>query len=131
MCIRDSNKEIIKDKDVKNDEPQTLDDDKTKSKLVKLTIDKGIIEFAASTEVYGSADNQFSFSEYNGYLRLVTTTRDYESWEQSCGLYIFDEELNMVGHIDELAKGESIKSCLLYTSPSPRDGLLSRMPSSA
>ena len=26
-------------------------------------------------------------------------------------------------------KGESI--CLLYTSPSPRDGLLSRMPSSA
>ena len=56
------------------------------------------------------ADNQFSFSEYNGYLRLVTTTRDYESWEQSCGLYIFDEELNMVGHIDELAKGESIKA---------------------
>ena len=25
----------------------------------------------------------------------------------------------------------SIKDCLLYTSPSPRDGLLSRMPSSA
>ena len=24
-----------------------------------------------------------------------------------------------------------IKTCLLYTSPSPRDGLLSRMPSSA
>ena len=26
---------------------------------------------------------------------------------------------------------EENKSCLLYTSPSPRDGLLSRMPSSA
>ena len=26
---------------------------------------------------------------------------------------------------------EHFKSCLLYTSPSPRDGLLSRMPSSA
>ena len=25
----------------------------------------------------------------------------------------------------------SLKGCLLYTSPSPRDGLLSRMPSSA
>ena len=25
----------------------------------------------------------------------------------------------------------SVKACLLYTSPSPRDGLLSRMPSSA
>ena len=27
--------------------------------------------------------------------------------------------------------GSPIRSCLLYTSPSPRDGLLSRMPSSA
>ena len=27
--------------------------------------------------------------------------------------------------------GEDPASCLLYTSPSPRDGLLSRMPSSA
>ena len=26
---------------------------------------------------------------------------------------------------------ERVESCLLYTSPSPRDGLLSRMPSSA
>ena len=26
---------------------------------------------------------------------------------------------------------DDIKTCLLYTSPSPRDGLLSRMPSSA
>ena len=29
------------------------------------------------------------------------------------------------------SKYEIITSCLLYTSPSPRDGLLSRMPSSA
>ena len=28
-------------------------------------------------------------------------------------------------------KRESVNICLLYTSPSPRDGLLSRMPSSA
>ena len=27
--------------------------------------------------------------------------------------------------------GVSVGACLLYTSPSPRDGLLSRMPSSA
>ena len=29
------------------------------------------------------------------------------------------------------ARARVAKSCLLYTSPSPRDGLLSRMPSSA
>lgn len=91
-------------------ESQVLNENKTKSKLIKLTIDKGSIDFEGETMVYGDADNQFSFSEYNGYLRLVTTTMDCESWEQSCGLYIFDEELNMVGHIDNLAKGERIRS---------------------
>ena len=30
-----------------------------------------------------------------------------------------------------LLQKEEYKYCLLYTSPSPRDGLLSRMPSSA
>ena len=30
-----------------------------------------------------------------------------------------------------MLKPLSLKNCLLYTSPSPRDGLLSRMPSSA
>ena len=29
------------------------------------------------------------------------------------------------------AFGQEVLTCLLYTSPSPRDGLLSRMPSSA
>ena len=31
----------------------------------------------------------------------------------------------------ELTKSDLLQTCLLYTSPSPRDGLLSRMPSSA
>ena len=31
----------------------------------------------------------------------------------------------------EIGAGQGIITCLLYTSPSPRDGLLSRMPSSA
>ena len=31
----------------------------------------------------------------------------------------------------EKAQAELANICLLYTSPSPRDGLLSRMPSSA
>src|SRR5664279_1090058 len=32
---------------------------------------------------------------------------------------------------EEMCKLAKYKNCLLYTSPSPRDGLLSRMPSSA
>ena len=33
--------------------------------------------------------------------------------------------------VEETAKRVPVIACLLYTSPSPRDGLLSRMPSSA
>ena len=32
---------------------------------------------------------------------------------------------------DEIKARDGLTACLLYTSPSPRDGLLSRMPSSA
>ena len=35
------------------------------------------------------------------------------------------------GKTCDLKKDATACSCLLYTSPSPRDGLLSRMPSSA
>ena len=34
-------------------------------------------------------------------------------------------------HSEAKERGHDIHCCLLYTSPSPRDGLLSRMPSSA
>ena len=33
--------------------------------------------------------------------------------------------------LDIVKNGRSLKGCLLYTSPSPRDATLSRMPSSA
>ena len=36
-----------------------------------------------------------------------------------------------LGLLIKTREGRPIKVCLLYTSPSPRDGLLSRMPSSA
>ena len=52
-----------------------------------------------------------------------TTMRD---GEQSPGASMsLEEKLQISRVFDELGV------CLLYTSPSPRDGLLSRMPSSA
>ena len=49
------------------------------------------------------------------------------------------EQVTMAQHMLQAAQcaeesgadNEQIVACLLYTSPSPRDGLLSRMPSSA
>ena len=44
-------------------------------------------------------------------------------------LILFDSEFRATLKTEKLSTRDS--SCLLYTSPSPRDGLLSRMPSSA
>ena len=40
-------------------------------------------------------------------------------------------EIAKLGHHVKLMNPKFVVPCLLYTSPSPRDGLLSRMPSSA
>ena len=59
-------------------------------------------------------------------------------WNPKMAPYIFMEQNGI--HIIDLKKTEAkleearnaVRNiCLLYTSPSPRDGLLSRMPSSA
>src|SRR5680860_1034990 len=46
---------------------------------------------------------------------------------------LWDVDPKAAKRLDEIAKAMkgATKLCLLYTSPSPRDGLLSRMPSSA
>ena len=75
------------------------------------------------------------FVKYNGVLRGL----------QSESAFLRNQMLNLCGAAgiaDDCQRGkisfeEAKKSlnkyttCLLYTSPSPRDGLLSRMPSSA
>ena len=53
--------------------------------------------------------------------RILYLTAAYPTFSES---YMHDE-------IDAFRRDFDIKICLLYTSPSPRDGLLSRMPSSA
>ena len=45
-----------------------------------------------------------------------------------CGVPIDEENTDYQAILAWVAEGNT---CLLYTSPSPRDGLLSRMPSSA
>ena len=50
-------------------------------------------------------------------------TQTYKNWH----LYIIDD--NSSDNSEKII--DKFSNCLLYTSPSPRDGLLSRMPSSA
>ena len=67
--------------------------------------------------------------EGQGYLAVSLIEGD----EIQEGVYIYRyhnaEDGDVV--VEQITLPAEYKSCLLYTSPSPRDGLLSRMPSSA
>ena len=56
-----------------------------------------------------------------------------ENWEVIIGLEVHAQVLSKSKLFSSSSTkfGAEPNSCLLYTSPSPRDGLLSRMPSSA
>ena len=53
------------------------------------------------------------------------------SLEEEFGTEISDEDAEKIRTVQDAVDYIDEHSCLLYTSPSPRDGLLSRMPSSA
>ena len=55
------------------------------------------------------------------------------TWQQMMEQQHTDEMLKRVAHMEwqDEQRAAWMGGCLLYTSPSPRDGLLSRMPSSA
>ena len=69
--------------------------------------------------------------QYNVNQRWKFTTEDgvLNKLMYSPNFYDFDSEQFHKVMLQEKLSGSYI--CLLYTSPSPRDGLLSRMPSSA
>ena len=81
-------------------------------------------------------------------IAVLVANRDYANWEERMspwpveGFEPDEVHLPRPGHADLVGAQkyghgdirnvlERASACLLYTSPSPRDGLLSRMPSSA
>lgn len=76
----------------------------------KIEIEDGEIVYATSGEVYGSVLNQFSMDEFDGYFRIATTSGNSWDGTSSNNLFILDDDLNVVGSLENLASGESIYS---------------------
>ena len=124
--------------------------------LVCVFVDNGLLRKGEADEVMDTFESQMQLNVIKAdaqeiFLRHLKGVEDPEQKRKVIGrtfIDVFDAEATKLENISFLAQGtiypdviessisESkearvIKSCLLYTSPSPRDGRISRMPSSA
>ena len=93
--------------------------------------------FSVSRSIFDYTEKRFYKASSNSFS--TSFSYDFnEKWSQTIGYSFHDFNLYEVGANASLSvkdeegrtKGHTV-SCLLYTSPSPRDATLSRMPSSA
>ncbi len=80
-----------------------------KTVVHKINVNKDNIKYQEVGEVPGIVLNQFSMDEYNGYFRIATTTGNWRETSLN-HLYVLDEDLKIVGGVEDLAKGERIYS---------------------
>ncbi|MCL1918605.1 MAG: beta-propeller domain-containing protein [Peptococcaceae bacterium] len=101
---------------------------KTKTHLIKLSLNQGLLSLTAEAVLNGSPLNQFSMDEYQGNLRIALTTstssrrklvdqsHDIISYQslatpaQSNAVYVLSPNLTVLGRVEGLAKEERIYS---------------------
>ena len=72
----------------------------------------------------------FSLMQYGSAMDEMAQLRSEQAEHVDMVNKEFKQRVKAV-ELENIGQGKEIKSCLLYTSPSPRDDELSRMPSSA
>ena len=87
---------------------EEADDPNYKTKIYKMDLTDGL-SFTAYGEVDGMTNDQYSFDEHDGYLRVATTGWD-KDYNDVNNLYVLDSELKLVGSVTGFAKTESIKA---------------------
>jgi len=85
-----------------------------KTLIHKFKLDGGDIEYSGSGKVPGRILNQFSLDEYDNHFRIATTTGNMWSINSADisrnNIYVLDEDLQISGKIEGIAKGEKIYS---------------------
>ena len=79
--------------------------------IYKFTLNNTNVEYKSTGTAPGEILNQFSMDEKDGNFRIATT--DYTTNDEvttTNNLYVFDENMQMIGKLENLAKGENIYS---------------------
>ncbi len=113
MDKNDKEELFEKIKEALNEYDTKIQEETRKTIIHKISIDEGEIEYVAKGSVPGRLLNQFSMDQSGDRFRVATTTEIYTQYEgtiRSNAVYILDEQLNIVGGLDQIAPDESIFS---------------------
>ncbi|MFH1711315.1 MAG: beta-propeller domain-containing protein [Nanoarchaeota archaeon] len=96
-----------------SDFENAMQKDYVKTGIHKIHVDKDEIVYETSGEVSGNVLNQFSMDESKGKFRIATTTGHVSRSGSATSLnhlYVLDEDMNVIGKVEDLAPGERIYS---------------------
>ena len=78
--------------------------------IIKLSLEKDI-DFAADGRVKGMISNQYALDEYEGNLRVATTTIATGNGRETANhLFVLDKDLQQIGEVAGIAPGEMIQA---------------------
>ncbi len=86
--------------------------EREKTVIQKISIDKGEINYQTKGQVPGSLLNQFSMDESGDYFRVATTSQFWtpKGSVQYNNVYVMDKSLEIAGKLEEIAPDERIYS---------------------
>ncbi|HEY9245398.1 MAG TPA: beta-propeller domain-containing protein, partial [Candidatus Methanoperedens sp.] len=89
-----------------------LAQEREKTVIQKIRIDRGEIEYKTKGEVPGSLLNQFSMDESGEYFRVATTTQFWtrSGSVQHNNVYVMNTDLGIAGKLEKIAPDERIYS---------------------
>jgi len=100
-------------KNALNEYDVKIQEETRKTIIHKISIDGEKIQHVAKGEVPGRLLNQFSMDQSGDRFRVATTTEIYTQYDgtiRSNAVYVLDENLEVVGELEEIAPEESIFS---------------------
>ena len=86
--------------------------EETTTTIRRIAYKDGRLRAEAVGEVAGHIEDSFSIDEYNGYLRVVTTSYD-KNYDETNNVFVLDMDMNIVGKITGLAEEERVYSARL------------------
>ncbi len=87
-----------------------LREQREKTVIHKIRVDEEEIEYLTEGEVKGTVLNQFFMDENNRYFRIATTSGEFWSENSKNNVYILNDNLEVIGKVEDLAPGERIYS---------------------